>query len=141
VDLACLVNVEELETDGLILKGYHQLANLKKASFQSCEFLDKDICCFRMVSSLTLSGIRTTMDISPMSEVPTLNLADCKKLSGLISLGNSRELLIEHCGYVTHLRNVAKLHNFTGNFSPLQNVIVPTVLQTSVVWQNRQSET
>jgi hypothetical protein len=43
VDLSYLVKVEELEIAGLTLKNYHRLENLKKASFQSCEFFDQDI--------------------------------------------------------------------------------------------------
>jgi hypothetical protein len=128
VDLSCLVKVEELEIAGLTLTNYHRLDNLTKANFFRCEFSDKDISCFSNLSSLALTCIDTVMDISALGEVLILKFDFCRNLSGWSSLGKSRELFIRGCGYrnASHLGNIEKLslHEFTGNLSLLQNVIV-----------------
>jgi hypothetical protein len=136
VDLSCLVKVEELEMRGLNLTNYHLLQNLKKAYFGRCTFSDEDIRCFSNLTSLTLSSISTTMDISALNEVPILKLVYCRNLSGWSALGKSRELFIASSGSLSdasNLGNVEKLslRDFTGNISPLQNVIILDLSRSS----------
>jgi hypothetical protein len=112
VDLACLVNVEELELSKFSVVNYHLLPNLKKAYFSRC-FDIHDLSCFCNLSSLSLEEMHFIVDVSPLKDVPVLNFTSCDGISDVSSLGKVHDLTIEKCGKVSDLSSLGTVHSLT----------------------------
>jgi hypothetical protein len=106
VDLACLVNAEELELRQFIVTNYHLLPKLKTAVFSCCEGID-DVSCFSRLSSLSLEEMPDIVDVSPLKDVPRLIFMSCLGITDVSSLGKVHELAINHCQNISDVSHWA----------------------------------